>query len=152
WLNAVDHITYPLRILTGGTAPSGTGGGNYSPVDFLIGIYNASGGSYFDAVAHHPYSYPHPPETVATWNAFTQTDDLNAVLRFVGQGSKKIWATEVGFPTQAGVPTPNGACINDDGSTLDKCVDENTQAAMADLAIRAWAKRSFTGPMIWFNY
>lgn len=158
WLTATTGVTYPLRILTGGTAPSPTGfddnGKNtYSPADFLGGIYQYGGQPYFDAVAHHPYSFPFPPETPGSWNAFTQSDDLHALMDTHGDGTKEIWATEIGFPTQIGAASPTGSCPATDGSpAVDKCVDETTQAALYDLAMRAWIDRSYTGPMIWFTY
>ena len=96
-------------VITGGNSPAGsynapcaTACTNINPVNFLEGIYANGGAGYFDALAHHPYSFPAKPSTVANWSAWYQMAGTSPSLRSLmiahGDGAKKIWATEWGAP------------------------------------------------------
>ena len=72
---------------------------------FMRQIYANGGKGFFDAFAHHPYSFPCNPLTDASWNAFTQTKYLHDIMVQNGDGAKKIWGTEAGAPTGADIGT-----------------------------------------------
>ena len=59
-IKAVDPTA---TVLAGGTAPApdDPSGRDMSPVTFLRNIYANGGKGYFDAFAHHPYSFPCSP-------------------------------------------------------------------------------------------
>ncbi|MGZ6898163.1 MAG: hypothetical protein ACXVJZ_12095 [Acidimicrobiia bacterium] len=143
-IKKVDETT---TVLTGGTAPApdDPSGRDVAPVTFLEGIYAHGGGDSFDAVAHHPYSFPCSPLLNTTWNPFMQTYWLHQVLVRHGDGDRKVWGTEVGAPTGADV----GTCAGGDGLS----VTEATQATLAVDALRGWTQtfRSFTGPILWYQ-
>ena len=125
-------------VITAGLSPASDAadGTMVAPATFLRGIYDNGGQSSFDAVGHHPYSFPYEPMTAASWNAFYQTLDLSSLMQSKGDGAKKIWATEVGFPT---------------GTVSGRSVDEATQATRVRQLTSAWFDWSFHGPMFWFS-
>jgi hypothetical protein len=134
-------------VIAGGTAPApdDPSGRDMKPVTFLRGIYANGGKGYFDAFAHHPYSFPCSPLQHAEWNAFTQTQYLHNIMAQNGDGAKKIWGTESGAPTGSNV----GGC--DGGS--DVSVSEATQAQYVADYFKGWTQDfgKFTGPLIWFQ-
>jgi len=133
--SADPHAT----VLTGGTAPAPSDGKDVSPVDFLAGIYANGGAGSFDAVAHHPYSWPAHPGEPELWSAWHQMYRPNPSLRSLmsanGDASKKIWATEFGAPTDG----PEGSAV-----------DEGTQAKMITKAYSLWRTYRWAGPL--FTY
>ena len=139
-IHAVDATA---TVLAGGLAPSGTGGGNISPIDFLSGIYANGGQGSFDAVATHPYSFPYLASDVQSWNAFSQMGDLPVSLRSVmtshGDSVKKIWATE-GGSTVGPVPSCSGCSVN-----------EAQQSQIIANAYTTFAKYSWAGPMFLYS-
>ena len=103
-IKAADPLA---TVIAGGTSPAGNdpAGRDMAPVRFLGQIYANGGRGFFDAFAHHPYSFPCSPLTNASWNAFTQTRYLHTVMAQNGDGGKKIWGTEAGAPTANNVGT-----------------------------------------------
>ena len=92
-----------VRVITGGMAPASDGSGSVAPITFLKGIYAAGGGPAFDAVGHHPYTYPARPSGTHPLNAWFQmsggSQSLRSVMQGAGDGAKQIWMTEFGAPT-----------------------------------------------------
>jgi hypothetical protein len=135
-------------VIAGGTspAPDAADGTDMAPVTFLKGIYANGGRGFFDAVGHHPYSFPCNPLTDASWNAFTQTRSLHDVMVANADGGKKIWATEAGAPTANNV---NHGC--DAGPNVS--LTEAQQAQWVTDYLKGWTQKfgSFTGPFIWFQ-
>jgi len=135
-------------VVAGGLspAPDDPGGKDMSPVTFLNNIYFWGGKGSFDALGHHPYSFPCSPLTEANWNAFQQTLSLRWVMALNGDGAKRIWGTETGTPTG----TPVGTCAT---SAAGKASTEPVQALYAAQAILRWTKdwANFTGPLFWFQ-
>jgi hypothetical protein len=89
---------------------------SYRP--WMSGMYAAvpNLGSYYSAVAVHPYSVE-PPGRYTPGETRWQTRRLEEVRNFLvahGDGEKKVWLTEIGWPTCPGDST---------------CVSERTQAA-----------------------
>jgi hypothetical protein len=133
-------------VLAGGTAPAPDDayGKDMSPMTFLRRIYANGGKGYFDAFAHHPYSFPCSPLQAASWNAFTQTKDLHVIMEQNGDGAKKVWGTEAGAPTASNV----GPC-----GSIGTSVTEAQQAQFVADYFTGWDKdfASFTGPLIWYQ-
>lgn len=127
-------------VLTGGTAPAPTDGTSFSPVEFLKRVYANGGQGYFDAVSHHPYSWPAAPGQAESWSAWYQMYGTNPSLRSTmvdnGDGAKKIWATEFGAPTNG----PSGSHVS-----------EATQATMIAEAYTVWQTYSWGGPLFTYS-
>jgi hypothetical protein len=126
-------------VLAGATSPAAdeANGRNMSPMSFLLGIYEHGGGGFFDALSHHPYTFPYSPVDEAPWNAFTQTRTLHDIMTVHGDGAKKIWATESGAGT----------------GTNTKAVSAARQAQILRDYFTLWngGYRDFTGPLLWFS-
>jgi polysaccharide biosynthesis protein PslG len=143
---AIKSVDSNSTVVTGGTAPAGKynasgSSSNVNPINWLEGIYANGGKGYFDAVAHHPYSYPYAPSTVADWNAWYQmfgtTPSLRSLMVAHGDGAKQIWGTEWGAPTNG----PSGSGY----------VSESTQAAQTTEAFKLWTSYSWAGPLFVYN-
>lgn len=142
-IKAVDPSA---TVVTGGTAPapacSTSTCSTLSPVQFLQGIYANGAAGSFDAVGHHPYSFPYAPSTVADWSAWYQMFGTNPSLRSVmtanGDSAKKIWGTEWGAPTG--------------GASGSGFVSESVQAAHISEAYRLFASYPWAGPLFVYNF
>ena len=126
-------------VLAGATAPAGDdpNGLDMAPVTFLRSLYDLGAGHSFDAFAHHPYTFPESPLTVAPWNAFQQTRALYDVMVQHGDANKKVWGTEAGAGT----------------GPDSKAVSPLRQAQLLSEYYSGWNTdfRSFTGPLLWFS-
>ncbi|HEY3722466.1 MAG TPA: cellulase family glycosylhydrolase [Acidimicrobiia bacterium] len=133
--SAAIHAVDPgATVMNGGMAPAPDRNGEISPVTFLRRVYELGGGPSMDAVAHHPYQFPDPPTSPEPSNAFLQTERLHDLMVSFGDGSKKIWGTEVGAPTR-------GA----------QSVSEANQATWLRQYYDIWNGWAFTGPLLWYN-
>jgi hypothetical protein len=121
-------------VLTGGMSPAwdAPDGSEVLPLTWVRGIYRNGGHGYFDAVGHHPSSFPYASTTKASWNAFQQSRAIHDLMRSKGDGAKKIWATEIGFPT----------------GRSDRAVSEKVQGARFAESLAAWRRFSFAGPIM----
>ena len=101
-IRAVDP---DATIITGGMspAPDATDGVLISPMTWTRGLYLRGARDYFDAVGHHPYSFPTNPLEAHWWNPYTQTRSVYDVMVEFGDGAKKVWGTEMGVPTGTSV-------------------------------------------------
>ncbi|MBM3673555.1 MAG: hypothetical protein FJW88_01180 [Actinobacteria bacterium] len=137
---AVKAADPGATVITGGTspAPDAADGSDVHPITWLNGIYARGAGGSFDAVGHHPYSFPTNPLDAQWWNAFTQTQSLYDVMVANGDAAKKIWGTEAGAP------------IGTDPSALD----EIRQAQWVRDYYAGWNSSylPFTGPLFWFQH
>jgi polysaccharide biosynthesis protein PslG len=89
-------------VLLGGIAAASNTSTTVSPETWLSGIYADGGQNYFDAVSVHPYCWPAAPmdPTTASWNFFYNLPTwIYQVMAANGDGNKKIWITEFGYPT-----------------------------------------------------
>jgi hypothetical protein len=134
---AIHAVDPQATVLTGGTSPSADSadGTHVLPLHWLQGIYANGGKGYFDAVAHHPATYPSPATEIADWSAFQQTKDLYTEMSSQGDGNKKIWGTEIVWPT----------------GTSPQAVSETVQGQRFAQAIPAWQAWRFTGPLFLFE-
>jgi hypothetical protein len=135
-------------VIAGGTAPAPDAADHteMAPLTFLKGIYANGGQGFFDAFAHHPYSFPCDPLQDASWNAFTQTRYLHDLMVKNGDGNKKIWASEAGAPTANNVASGCNAGPN-------VSLTEAQQAQWVADYLKGWTQSfgSFTGPFIWYQ-
>ncbi|MGN9812846.1 hypothetical protein ACTMSW_26275 [Micromonospora sp. BQ11] len=140
-----------LAGASGNGAPvTSTGNPNESAL-WLDWAYRNGYGRYFDAVAHHPYPAwnsglgPARPECVNRWwNLFGPPGEkppcgelayLRSVMVKHGDGAKKIWGTEFGYPT-------SGAT----GLSRETLRDHLVQG------VHMWRALSYTGPLFLFSY
>jgi hypothetical protein len=142
-------VTYPVIkradpnaiVVTGGLAPESTDNVNISPTDFLTCVYKNGGKKYFDAVGDHPYVFPASPanDTSGAWAQMSLTNpNLRSIMTANGDGSKKIWLTEFGVPTNG----PNSYWY----------VSESAQAQMAATAMRLYKSYDWVGPIFWYSF
>ncbi len=132
---AIKSADPNATVVTAGLSPALNGGRDMSPLTFLASIYTHGGKGSFDAVGYHPYSYPYAPMFKAEWNTFYRTPDFHAIMALFGDGAKKVWGTEVGYPT----------------GTSSQAVSDQRQAANLVAAINQWKAWTFTGPLIVFT-
>jgi hypothetical protein len=124
-------------VMTGGMSPAydAPDGSQVHPVTWTKGIYANGGKNYFDAMANHPSSFPYSSNLVADWHPFVQTKTIYSFMESQGDGHKKIWATEIGFPT----------------GTHDRAVSELTQGERMAESIEAWQSNAFAGPIFMYE-
>jgi hypothetical protein len=140
---AVKSVDPGAKVLTGGLSPHGSygqiDGEGMNPLTFLERMYAAGAARSFDALAWHPFNFPYG-FSFAKWSAWSQmtrtTPSARSILRAHGDGAKKIWATEFGFPT---------------GST-SRDVTEAKQAALLARSLKALVRRSWAGPAFVYSY
>jgi polysaccharide biosynthesis protein PslG len=123
-------------IVSGGLAPALDEAGSISPLWFTIGLYAAQVDGAFDALGMHPYSFPSRATTEASWNLFHIQPRLHRIMTELGDGGKRIWATEIGWPT----------------GTAANAVSEATQADRLVEAIRAWQRYEFSGRIFVYQF
>jgi hypothetical protein len=137
---AIKGVDPAATVVTGGTAPAPTSGGDVSPIDFLNGIYAAGGGRFFDALGDHPYTWPIIPgerRPDSAWYQMYGTDpSLRSVMTANGDAAKKIWVTEFGAPTDG----PTGSHVS--GAQ---------QAKMLTKAYKLFAGYPWAGPLFFFQ-
>jgi len=136
---AIKRVNAKAVVITGGTSPSGTSGGNYSPQDFVSALYANGAGGWFDAVAAHPYTSPSTPSQATPDDAWGQLTTVHNIMAQHGDGSKQIWITEFGAPTN-GPNQPNDH------------VSEAVQAQIATEAVMLWRSYPWAGPMFWYDF
>ena len=135
---AIRAVEPHSTIISGGLSPA-SDAANGSQVDvrtFLARVYAAGGGTAFDAVGLHPYSFPRLPTFPADYNTFLTAPALHQLMIDHGDGAKQIWGTEIGAPTEGG----GGA------------VTEAVQSQIIVQAYQQWTAWKFTGPLIWFSF
>lgn len=132
---AVKSVDADATVVSGGLAPvpDALDGETISPATFVEGMYAAGAGGHFDALGHHPYSFPALPDEDDD-TGFGQTRRLHDLMEENGDGDKRIWGTEFGVPTgSAGFPT-------------------TFVAESATAGYDAWRAWPFTGPLLWYTY
>lgn len=145
--NAIKAVSNDCVVITGGTAPSADSISRKKPTTFLQAIYDNGGKNYFDAVAHHPYTYPAFPNQQEVWSAWSQMSiesfyggsqtqpSLRGIMTANGDAHKKIWMTEFGAPTSG----TNG-------------VSETDQATMLQQAMALHRSYSWAGPLFVYTW
>lgn len=133
---AAADLGTTVTVLSAGLAPAATNGTNISQIDFFTGIYTHGGKDYFDHASNHPYCWPLAPGQQSFYNWFLKTQDFRTVMLNNGDSAKKIWGTEMGWPTHQG---QNG-------------ITEAQQAQYLTDAYQIWDSWDWTGPLIWYAY
>jgi hypothetical protein len=136
---SIKAVDPSATVIAGGFAPApdSSDGTEYEPATFLRGMYQRGARGYFDAIGHHPYSYPTNPLEPHPWSAYTQTFTLHLIMADHGDGAKKIWGTEVGAAT----------------GTDPQALNETKQAQWVHDYLLGWntAYASWTGPLVFFS-
>jgi polysaccharide biosynthesis protein PslG len=127
---AAAELGTSVNVLLGSLVPTDRGAA--APVTFLSDVYANGGQGRFDNASMHPYTGPEGP--AASDHLTTYAERLHDVMTSYGDGAKKIWATEIGYPT-------GGA----------DSVTEQQQAEYVNLAIDLWYANSFAGPLFWYS-
>jgi len=137
----IKAVAPSMTVVTGGLAPAATARGRgwstVAPLDFVSTMYRAGAAGAFDALGWHPYCYPALPGTADPGNAWYQMygprTSARSLMASHGDGSKRIWATEMGAHTdlmgQGGLSEP-------------------AQASTITRAVSLWSTYSWAGPMI----
>ena len=106
------------------------------PYTFLRAMYDNGAKGYFDAVGLHITMTPfevNAPQNQDTWNpTYSAVTQMYPLMQAMGDGNKKIWATEAGYST-----------------TVDpsKGVSESRQAPLLEDLMSTWLHKSFAGPV-----
>jgi hypothetical protein len=132
---AIKAVDSKATVITAGLCPNG---GDNEPYTYLTDMYADGAKGYFDAINDHAYSYPDTPlQTSDSWNPWSYLSELHSIMTANGDGSKKIWITEFGCPS--------------DGATND-CTDatEATQITDAFQQARSSAYNTYLGPLLIF--
>jgi hypothetical protein len=134
---AIKAADRGATVITGGMSPAydAPDGSQVHPITWQRGIYQHGGKNYFDSVGLHPSSFPYSSNTNESWNPFMQAKTLYSMMQSQGDGFKKIWATEIGFPT----------------GTHDRAVSEAEQGYRFAESIDAWSRYGFRGPIMLYE-
>ncbi|MHB1923559.1 MAG: GH39 family glycosyl hydrolase [Acidimicrobiales bacterium] len=140
-------------IISGGLAPTADLDGNIDQLSYLQSLCSDGSLSVADAVGVHPYSAPVGPDYYASWNAWSQlaqtaTSD-RSIMAGCGAGSKPLWATEYGAPTNG--PGAMATESNLDLAAHPDHVDEAFQAQMATQAVQYASAQNWFGALFWYS-
>ncbi len=111
----IKSVDPSLTAVFPGLAGGGNATGGY-PAKFLEGMFAAGVAGSYDAMAIHPYRYPHAPEEAHYANNVRQPDKwpLMTAMRKIrdlmdryGDGAKPLWITEYGYPTHTATDVIN---------------------------------------------
>ena len=119
---AIKEVDSAAIVVSGGIAPTTTGGGNISQQAFLTGMLAAGAGRYLDAVGYHPY----------VGSGWDQLPAMRQIMVNYGLASKQIWATETGWSTYG--------------------VSDQSQAARVMSLMSQWKSFSWSGPLSWYAH
>jgi hypothetical protein len=124
-------------VVTGGTSPSYTASGNYSPPAFVQALYKDGAKGYFDAIGVHPYTWPAYPGQPYSWSSWYQTygapDSVRSQMVANGDANKQIWGTEFGAATYG----PKGSYVS---------LTQQSQEIIRGFAL--WSTYSWAGPLL----
>jgi polysaccharide biosynthesis protein PslG len=152
---AIHAADSGATVVSGGLAPTSTGGRNIAPRQYLEEMYAHGAKGSFDAVGFHPYSFPLSPTFYNKTNAWSQMADTEWSIRSVmaanGDSGKKVWLTEYGAPTGGPGSIANS---NDDRGTWENPdhVTESYQATILKEAIQMHRTYTWAGPLFWYSY
>jgi len=150
-------------VVSAAPTPTGINDGVLAIDDrvFFRQMYSAGLESACDAIGAHPFGFANPPDVYYTGGDFDPNrgwddhpsfffrntmEDYYGIMVANGDGEKRIWATEFGWPTVDGMgvlPSPGNEFADD--------IDENQQA---DYIVRAyiWARDwGHAGVMVLWN-
>jgi hypothetical protein len=139
---AIKAVNPDVLVLTAGL---GAQNANRNGVRSIAGdvffsqMYDYGAHGYFDVLSWHPYSYPcTPSETCSKSRPWYKNSAVYQAMVDHGDGSKPIWATEFGAPT-------NGTA--DDGH-----VTEAQQNSIMVDGMNQWVALPYAGPMFVYSF
>ncbi len=158
---AIRGYSSDIVIITAAPAPTGTSDFSVDDRQFVRQMYQAGLGQYQGdsnlAVGVHPYSWGNPPDVRCcnavdgqSWDDnvhffFADTlEDYREIMVANGHSSMKMWATEFGWATWAGLP----------GDPPEAWMGYNTPQDQAAYTVRAFElaqNLDYMGPMIIWN-
>ncbi|WP_188548006.1 cellulase family glycosylhydrolase [Rhodococcoides trifolii] len=98
--SALKSVSASNFVITAGTSPTLTGGGQYSPGDFMKGIYSAGGKGFFDATAFHPYNAQgYLSQGTQPYDSKIHIQNIRSSMVANGDTAKRLWSTEFGLPS-----------------------------------------------------
>jgi hypothetical protein len=139
------YATTDVDILAGGLAGAVPSSDNTTtPDEFASYWYTAGAKGYFDAISDHPYAFSDHIQTsineIFSSYGFDRLRALRQVMISNDDADKKIWCTEIGWPTQSLSNSMIGRFMPE--SILPDCIN---------WAFDAWFSYDYAGPIIWFN-
>jgi hypothetical protein len=152
----VEPRTKPMTVITAGLAPT-QGDGAADDRVYLQQMYNAGLAQYTGenvAVGVHPYGWANPPDATCCgtrgWDDnprffFLDTiNDYREIMTNSGDTDAKMWLTEVGWATWAGLP----------GEPPEPWIGFTDECQQGNYLVRAFQmsqERDFIGPFMLWN-
>ncbi|WP_170151904.1 cellulase family glycosylhydrolase [Subtercola boreus] len=98
---AIKKADPAAKVVAGALGPAPTADGLIDPVTFMNGMYAAGAQGFFDAFSFHPYDFDYTLSPSCLWDTtpMRRMIEMHAIMKAKGDGSKKIWLTEYGVPT-----------------------------------------------------
>jgi hypothetical protein len=121
-------------VISGGLSRASDSDGNVDPGEFLTAMYAAGAGGHMDAVGIHPYSYPNDPTYPSSSNTFYELPTYHQIMVANGDGTKQIWLTEFGVPSNVPGESPT------------------TQAQQLSDAFAQLKQWSWASPLFYFDW
>ena len=122
--------------------PNPTSGLYTNNAAFMSALYSSGANVHYDAIGFHPYTYPYWPDEP---DSFTGWNQLKNVIRSAmvnnGEGHKKIWLTEVGYPSGPTTASGNGQWYT-----------QAYQRDVLDLYLNEYKTMPYVGPMFWYSW
>jgi polysaccharide biosynthesis protein PslG len=151
---AIRSVNPNIAVISGGLAPACTCGDDIAPIDYTTRMYKAGAKGSFDALGHHPYSYPAPPSDFQSWSGWSQMSSTSPSVRSVmdsyGDTNVPIWMTEVGAPTNG--PGVMATCSDYRYDVHPDHVDSCLQSKIFTEVIASAKSTSWAGVTFLYTY
>jgi hypothetical protein len=142
---AIKAADSGATVISGGMAPAIDGKGNFSATTGLNAMITTGAITKINGVGVHPYPFPaFASENVAANPMMTLVPKMAQALAAAGYPGKKIWATELGWPTAS----QSTRTIRSDGTQVG--TESYQSMEMADILHTWFAGRSYAGPVVIF--
>lgn len=139
---AIKAVNPVATVIHGGLASvwiTNTGSNFYTVSDWITRMYAAGGQGYFDALGVNPYTWPYwisDNEGNSGWWRMVNT--VRPLMVNNGDGSKKVWITEFGYPTE--------------GDADPAYLNEDSQIVLVNELFSYSESLSWVGPIFWYSY
>jgi hypothetical protein len=135
---AVKNVDPSMQVLNGGVGGTRGGKGAIAANTWIKQLYSFGAAGTFDELSFHPYSYPCTPSDGCATRTWGELASVRSLMTANGDGSKQIWATEFGAPTN--------------GLAGDGHVTEAQQSSIMVDAMRQWVTFNYGGPFFVYEY
>jgi hypothetical protein len=143
--NAIHGVQPTATVIVGGLVVARNLNGNMTADQFLTGVGQQGGLDVTDGVGFHPYPAPQWPNAPGGNNPITVVGvKVHNVMTIFGDGNKKIWATETGWPTAS----QSTQTVRNDGTQVGT---EQYQELELPLLIKTWFNYSWGGPLVIYD-